>query len=86
MLNNSEFICQIYEWETQANASHPVLTKAQMFECPDSRDAENRANKIHDGKQYAGIDAFKVSIDDDTGEYREPEFIARLGDVPELGD
>jgi hypothetical protein len=86
MSNNSKFICQIYDWKTQANASQPVLTKTQMFECRDSRDAENRANKIHDGKQYAGIDVFKVSIDENMGEYREPEYIDRLGDVPELED
>lgn len=84
MSSNSKFICQVYEWKNQANASRPVLTKTQMFECRDTRDAENRARKIHDGKQYAGVDVFKVTIDEDMGDYGEPEFIARLGDVPNL--
>jgi hypothetical protein len=81
-----KFICHVYEWKTQANLARPILTKTQIFECRDARDAENRANKIHDGKQYAGIDAFKVRIDEDLGDYGEPEFIVRLGDVPELND
>ena len=86
MSNTSKFICQLYEWKKQGNATHPVLTKTQMFECRDARDAETRANKIHDGKQYAGVDAFKVLIDEDMGDYGEPEFIARLGDVPTLDE
>jgi hypothetical protein len=83
---SSKFICQVYELKEQGNPGHPVLTKTQMFECRDARDAETRANKIHEGKQYAGVDAFKVRIDEDMGEYGEPEFIARLGDVPKLDD
>jgi hypothetical protein len=84
MSNNSKFICQVYEWKNLTDAKQPILTKTQMFECRDARDAENRAIKIHNGKQYAGVDVFKVRIDEDLGEYDEPEFIARLGDVPNL--
>lgn len=84
MSDNTKIICQVYEWKKQANAKQPVLTKAQMFECRDPRDAENRAQKIHDGNQYAGADVFKIRVDEDLGDFGEPEFIARLGDVPDL--
>ena len=84
MSDNSKIICQVYEWKKQPNAQRPVLTISQMFECRDRRDAENRAHKLHAGNQYAGVDIFEIRVDEELGEFGEPEFIARLGDVPEL--
>ena len=45
-----------------------------MFECRNPTDARTRAEKIFDGKQYAGVDVFKMEADENLGEYGEPEF------------
>jgi hypothetical protein len=51
-------------------------------ECKTSQDAERRAEKMFAGGSYAGVDAFSIEVDIELGDYSEPKFITRLGDVP----
>ncbi|WP_299478633.1 hypothetical protein [uncultured Roseibium sp.] len=80
------FVCQAYRYleRGKGSAKQSVLIKASAIECKTSAEAEARARRMFDGGSYAGIDAFSIEVDIELGDYTEPEFIIRLGDVPSL--
>ena len=45
-------------------------------------EAESRAQRMFDGGSYAGCDAYSIEVDVELGDYSDPSFILRLGDVP----
>ena len=45
--------------------------------------AGERAKRLFDTGNYAGVDAFTITADEELGEYGEPTFHARLGRVPD---
>ena len=45
--------------------------------------AHERAKRLFDTGNYAGVDAFTITADEELGEYGEPVFHARLGQVPD---
>ena len=46
--------------------------------------ARERAEKLYATGRYAGVVAYTVTSDEDAGEYGEPVFLVRLGQVPEV--
>ncbi len=79
-------ICQTYRHTQQGPgaARQQVLVQAPAIECTSSTEAETRAQRMFDGGTYAGADAFSPEVDIELGDYSEPTFIVRLGDVPLL--
>ncbi|WP_299893112.1 hypothetical protein [uncultured Ruegeria sp.] len=61
-----------------------MLVQASSIECKSSTEAEARAQRMFDGGSYAGADAFSIEVDVELGDYSDPTFIVRLGDVPPL--
>ena len=41
--------------------------------------AKERAKRLFDTGNYAGVDAFTITGDEELGEYGEPKFHVRLG-------
>lgn len=80
------FVCQAYRYTESGKgaAKRSVLVKASAIECKTSAEAEARARRMFEGGSYAGIDAFSIEVDIELGDYTDPAFIVRLGDVPPL--
>ena len=45
--------------------------------------AMERAARLHQTGRYAGVDAYSIKVDEEAGDYGEPVFHARLGQVPD---
>lgn len=86
MSSTTRFICQAYRREEsgKGKASRSVLVKTTAVECKTAPEAQERARKMFARGSHAGIDAFSINIDIDLGDYSDPEFLVRLGDVPPL--
>ncbi len=84
MAANTRFVCQTYKHVARGKgaAQQPVLVQAAAIECKTSAEAEARAQRMFDGGSYAGADAYSVEVDIDLGDYGDPTFLLRLGDVP----
>ena len=78
------YVCQVYDWKKRGGKPLPELEVIEMVEAASEADAAIRAEKFYASKQFAGVDAYRVEVDEDLGEYSEPEFFTRLGDVPSL--
>jgi hypothetical protein len=86
MTGDIRFVCQTYRRVERGRgaARQPVLVQASAIECKTSSEAESRAHRMFDGGSYAGADAYSIEVDVDLGDYSDPTFIVRLGDVPPL--
>lgn len=78
MAMETKFLCQTY---VTNSAGQPIIE--ETFECRSELAAEMRAEKLWETGRYEGVDAVVVSADPDEGEYDEPKFLIRLGNVPE---
>jgi len=83
---SKRYICQTYRHVERGKgvAKQLVLVQASAIECKSSAEAERRAQRMFDGGSYAGADAFMIEVDVELGDYSDPTFIVRLGDVPPL--
>ncbi len=86
MTASKRYICQTYRHAERGKgvAKQLVLVQASAIECKSSAEAESRAQRMFDGGSYAGADAFSIEVDVELGNYSDPTFIVRLGDVPPL--
>lgn len=86
MTVNTRFVCQTYRHAERGKgaAKQMVLVQASAIECKTPAEAEARAHRMFDGGSYAGADAFSIDVDIELGDYSDPTFIVRLGDVPPL--
>ncbi len=83
-MTNIRFVCQAYRRTERGKGKsiQSVLVQSVAVECKTAMEADARAHKMWEGGSHAGVDAFSVEIDIDLGDYSDPEFIVRLGDVP----
>jgi hypothetical protein len=85
MAEETRYIVQTYGWTQKKGRSPAKLVITETKEVPSEADALRRAQRIHDkSTDHVGVDAYRITVDDEAGEYGEPEFFARLGDVPEF--
>ena len=84
MTANTHFVCQTYRYVERGKGAsrQQVLVQASAIECRSSTEAESRAQRMFDGGSYAGCDAYSIEVDVELGDYSDPSFILRLGDVP----
>lgn len=82
MAAKMHYICQSYGWKKSRGKTPPVLEVVKTIEARSQSDATKRAEKIHEIGNYAGVDAYMVEVDEEAGDYGEPEFFTRLGEVP----
>ncbi len=80
------YICQTYVEKTAGREGQISLKIDKQFEYSNAAEAQNRAEReaLLDG--CAGADAYSVSEDPGTGEVGPPDFLVRLGNVPEFDD
>ena len=59
------------------------LVPAEALPVRSAEAARERAKRLFDTGNYMGVDAFTITADEELGEYGEPVFHARLGQVPD---
>lgn len=85
MAEETRYIIQTYGWQAAKGRAPAKLVITDTKEVPSEADAIRRAERIHQqSTEHVGVDAYRLTVDDDAGEYSEPEFFVRLGDVPDL--
>lgn len=62
-----------------------ALKVGEQIACRDEANANSRAEKLMAGGRVLGVDVVKQTADPDAGDYGEPEYLSRLGRVPEFG-
>ena len=67
---------------TKNNRKKSVLTPVDTLSVVSAEAARERAERMFETGGYAGIDAYTVTGNPDIGEYGEPVFHVRLGNVP----
>jgi hypothetical protein len=50
--------------------------------CRDAAEGERRAEKAMAGGSILGAHVVRVSVDEEAGDYAEPEYLFRVGNVP----
>ncbi len=80
------YICQTYVETKAGRAGQVGLKIAKQIEYSTASEAQNRAEREALSKDCVGADAYMVSEDPDSGEVGMPDFLVRLGIVPELDD
>ncbi|OUJ14144.1 hypothetical protein [Acetobacter okinawensis] len=70
-------VFQPFIWQGAAlRAGAPIL-------CPNVDDARRRVDKIRAGiLRVAGAVVVRMQVDEDIGDYGEPEYLEQVGDVP----
>ena len=77
------YICQAYEHRSQGE-QRSVLAIVHRMECMDATSAVVRAEKLFESGDYAGADAYSIDVDTEFDDYGLPQFLIRLGDVPDM--
>lgn len=60
------------------------VASGQPVMCRNEDEARRRAEKVLAGGQAIGGHIVRVVVDEDAGDYGEPEFVAVLGTVPDV--
>lgn len=65
--------------------SRGSLKVGEQIACRDEANAYARAEKLMAAGKVLGVDVVKQTADPEAGDYGEPEYLSRLGRVPEFG-
>ena len=80
------YICQTYTEKKAGRDGQTGLKIAKQFEYSTASEAQNRAEREALSEDCAGADAYMVTEDPSSGEVGAPNFLVRLGSVPEIDD
>ena len=83
MAMETRYLCQTYVLRKQGRRKQASLTKDITSECRDGESAKQRAERYFATGSYAGVDAVSIRVDPELGDYDDPVFLLRLGNVPE---
>ncbi len=61
------------------------LKVGEQIACRDEANAHARAEKVMATGRVLGADVVKQTADPEAGDYGEPEYLSRLGRVPDVG-
>ena len=78
MAKETKYVCQIY---TKTKRGQLVID--ETIECRNAVAAEMRAEKLWQTGNHEGVDALMIAADPEQGDYDEPVFLVRLGNVPD---
>jgi hypothetical protein len=73
-----------YVVQTYIAGARGALKVAEQIPCPSEQNGRARAEKLMAAGRILGVDLVKQIADPEAGEYGEPEYLVRLGRVPEL--
>ena len=74
-----------YLVQTYLTGARGTLKAAEQIQCRSEDQARTRAEKLMAAGRVLGVDVVRQISDPEAGEYSEPEFLVRLGRVPEEG-
>lgn len=80
------YICQTYVEKAAGRDGQVNLKIDKQFQYSTAAQAEERAEREAQSDGCAGADAYTVSEDPNSGEVGSPNFLIRLGTVPEIDD
>ena len=80
------YICQTYVENAPGRDGVAVLKVGKQFTYSTPSEAQNRAEREALSDGCAGVDAYMISEDPNSGEVGSPSFLVRLGNVPEFDD
>lgn len=81
MAATEHVIFQTYAWKKIGSRS--ILQPGTAVACRNSEDALRRLEKAKDGLlNVAGAQAVRMSVDEEAGDYGEPEVLGSVGETP----
>ncbi|OUI98778.1 hypothetical protein HK15_13075 [Acetobacter orientalis] len=81
MAATERIIFQPYVWRKSGRRT--ILEPGAAIACRDADDALRRIEKVREGLlSVAGAHAVRMSVDEEAGDYGEPEVLGSVGDVP----
>ncbi|MFT8445100.1 MAG: hypothetical protein ABF751_09835 [Acetobacter orientalis] len=81
MAATERIIFQPYVWRKSGRRT--ILEPGAAIACRDADDALRRIEKVREGLlSVAGAQAVRMSVDEEAGDYGEPEVLGSVGDVP----
>lgn len=78
------YICQTYV--EKPGAAKGSLGIGKQFQYTSAAQAQERAERESRSDECVGADAYMVTEDPNSGEVSAPEFLVRLGNVPEFDE
>ncbi len=80
------YICQTYVERKPGRDGSAGLQIGKQFQYSTAAEAQNRAEREAQFEGCVGADAYMISEDTNSGEVGSPNFLVRLGSVPEFDD
>ena len=80
------YICQTYVQKNAGPGVQAGLEIGKQYQYTSASEAQNRAEREAASDDCAGADAYMITEDPSSGEVSAPEFLVRLGDVPEFDE
>ncbi|MCI1437091.1 MAG: hypothetical protein LKI03_06035 [Acetobacter indonesiensis] len=81
MAATERIIFQPYVW--RKSGKRTTLEPGAAVACRDTEDALRRIEKVQEGLlSVAGAQAVRMTVDEEAGDYGEPEVLGSVGDVP----
>ena len=80
------YICQTYVEKKAGRDGQSGLKIDKQFQYTSASQAQERAEREARSESCSGADAYMVIEDMSTGEVGSPDFLVRLGNVPEFSD
>jgi hypothetical protein len=74
-----------YVVQTYVKGARGALRPGEQLPCRNEAHARVRADRLMAAGRILGVDVVRQTADLEAGEYGEPEYLARIGQVPELG-
>lgn len=74
-----------YVVQTYVAGARGSLKIGEQIACTSEQNGRARAEKLMAAGRVLGVDVVKQIADPEAGEYGEPEYLVRVGRVPELG-
>lgn len=74
-----------YLVQTYVRGARGALTPDAQVPCRDENAARMRAERIMAAGMVLGVDVVRQVVDATAGDYGEPEYLVRLGEVPAIG-
>ncbi len=74
-----------YVVQTYIAGARGALKIGEQIACTSEQNGRARAEKLMAAGRVLGVDVVKQIADPEAGEYGEPEYLVRVGRVPELG-
>lgn len=78
------YICQTYVEQKAGRGGQSGLKIDKQFQYSTASEAQNRAEREAQSEHCAGADAYMICEDPNSGEVGAPNFLVRLGNVPEF--